>query len=81
MCVTQNVFFECGCLEDTKYDMCDKAMIEMGHMTQTAPPIFKTHPCANCFARGLEEKARRTREEKGKKDRQQGGSSSRMDES
>ena len=59
--------------------MCDKAMTEMGHMTQTIPPIVKTHPCAEHFARGLEEKAKKTRDEKEKKEREQGGG--RMDES
>ena len=79
MCVTQNVFYECGCLEDTKYNMCDRAMTEMNHITQTAPPIYRAHPCATCFAKGLAEKAKKTRDEKEKKNRQQGGSSSRMD--
>ena len=76
MCVTQNIFFDCGCLEDTKYTMCDRAMTEMGHVTQIASPIVKRHPCANCFARGLEEKARKTREQKGKENGDQGGASS-----
>ena len=66
MCFTQNIFFECSCLEETKYTMCDKAMTEPGHMTRMAPPIFKNHPCARCFAQGVAEKAQKTKEQKGK---------------
>jgi len=77
MCITQNIFFECGCLEDTKYTMCDKAMTELGHITQIATPIFKTHPCAPCFTKGLEEKAKQTREQKQKQNK----SGDRMDQS
>lgn len=44
--------------------MCDRAMTELNHIAQTAPPIVKTHPCATCFVRGLEEKAKKTKEAK-----------------
>lgn len=73
MCVTQNIFYECGCLEDTKYTMCDRAVTETCHSTQMAPPVVKSHPCAACFARGLADKARKTREAKDKKARESGG--------
>ena len=66
MCITQNIFFECGCLEDTVYTMCDRAITEPGHATQMATAIIKNHPCANCFGKGLADKAKMTKDAKSK---------------
>ena len=65
MCHIENVHFSCGHPEDTKYTMCELAMSEMNHVTSTTQ-TSKTYPCAACFARGVEEKAKQTREQKGK---------------
>lgn len=65
MCHIENVHFCCGHPEDTKYTMCELAMSEMNHVTTTTETT-KTYPCAACFARGVEEKAKQTREQQGK---------------
>ena len=66
MCHIENVHFSCGHPEDTKYTMCELAMSEMNHVTTTTETT-KTYPCAACFARGVEEKAKQTREQQGRR--------------
>ena len=66
MCHIENIHFSCGHLEDTKYTMCDRAMMEMNHATSTTQTM-KNYPCAECFGRGVAEKAKAVRDAKGKK--------------
>lgn len=65
MCHIEHIHFSCGHPEDTKYTMCELAMSEMNHVTTTTDTA-KNYPCAACFARGVEEKAKQTREQQGK---------------
>lgn len=62
----ENIHFSCGHLEDTDYQMCPQAMTEMNHVTTTTAST-KNYPCAACFGRGVEEKAKAAREAQGKK--------------
>lgn len=66
MCHIENIHFSCGHPEDTKYTMCELAMSEMNHVT-TSTDTTRPYPCAPCFARGVEEKAKQTREQQGKR--------------
>lgn len=66
MCHIENIHFSCGHLEDTKYTMCDQAMTEMNHVTNTTQTM-KNYPCADCFGRGVEAKAKQVRDAKGRK--------------
>lgn len=63
MCTTQNIFYECGCLEDTKHTMCNKSQTP-GHYPRIMSPSVKNHPCAACFTEGVAEKANKTKESK-----------------